>query len=590
MSTSNIISISAKNYPNAILLGNKPYDLTFQIISNSSKPEQFKFYFSMDGLSGKIPKQYDKPIMLEPSKPFMLTIPIVPEVNGSAKIVMQSNIYQETIYKELVWHVRTEVSQKRIKEALSTSFIKIKDVSKIKKKLPKFKNGKQLDLDNAAKEYERIYTSELDQLEKDEQLKDVAKRAYNSDLNFAFEILKMVQNQASIQELLGDFIYAGLERDRTLVLSKLPMIRDIKVKDVVFQNLANYFLDKDLNLAIQYGKEITNEEIRDIVLKDIISFSYLKQFDEAMQLISFLSNQELKLGLYYELIKILQKTDVPKCVALIQNLIVSCINTKKNEILGMLLIILAHITNPQYVVDLIAAHPPEIQDLEKILTRTALWEEVEEEKIRVDEVPISSVYFAFNVMAKPTPGIAKVAELGGTVSANLINGKMDSVIGIINLFSFNFPIYPTIEQCYAEINSTKGKSFYYLIIPLRNADDSTYEIVQTIIKNLFVAHANEVPHKMYLFNLDFIPYLSQPTIIVEDDPEENIVMQSIVKRVFKNEVSLIIDDGLFKEGKINHWIKSILPSNKFKLLNMVLTYDFLNNYNLFKNLMNEFVR
>ena len=151
-------------------------------------------------------------------------------------------------------------------------------------------------------------------------------------------------------------------------------------------------------------------------------------------------------------------------------------------------------------------------------------------------------------------------------------------------------MYPTIEQCYAEINEEKGKSFYYLIIPLKNADDAKYEMVQTIIKNLFVAHANQVPHKMYIFNLDFIPYLSKPTIIVEDDPEENIVMQSIVKRVFKNEVSLIVDDGLFKEGKINAWIKSILPSNKFKLLNLVLTYDFLNNYSMFKNFMKEFVR
>ena len=160
----------------------------------------------------------------------------------------------------------------------------------------------------------------------------------------------------------------------------------------------------------------------------------------------------------------------------------------------------------------------------------------------------------------------------------------------MNLFSFNFPVYPTIEQCYAEIKQEKGKSFYYLIIPLKNATDESYEMVQTIIKNLFVTHAGKVPHKMYIFNLDFIPYLSKPTIIVGDDPEENIVIQSIIKRVFKDKVSLIIDDGLFKDGKIHDWIKSILPSNKFKLLNLVLTYDFLNNYNMFKDFMKEFVR
>ncbi|MHA1111832.1 MAG: hypothetical protein ACTSRE_12065 [Promethearchaeota archaeon] len=591
MPTQNLLSITATNYPNAILLGNKQYDLTFQIINNSTKPEQVKFHFTTEGINADIPKKYTNPIVIDPGKPYNLTIPITPTVNGSAKLILQSNIYQEVKYTELVWHVRKEVPPKRAKEALSKSFIKFKDLTKGLKKPPRIKNGKSLTLDEATKEYEKVYSSPADQIEKDSQLKDIAQRVFNADVNFAFEILKMVQNQASVQELLADFIFAALETNKDLSISKISSVLDLKIKDTLLENIIPHLLEKDLSVVSQLCKTINNPEIRDPLLRDIFYFSYLKQFDEAMQLVNAVSNQHLQLSLYYEMVKILKKSNPTKCDSLLQNLIQKSSMIGEVEILEGLLVIAALIHTPQWVADEIETFPQEVKESVNKMIRNTIWNELKEEKVRIDEVPVSSLYYGFNVMAKPTPVITKVSEMGGTVSSNLIDGDMNSVIGIVNLFSFNFPVYPTIEQCYAEINSEKGKSFYYLIIPLKNADNTSYEMVQTIIKNLFVANANKVPHKMYIFNLDFIPYLSKPTIIVEDDPEENIVMQSIIKRVFKKEdVSLIIDDGLFKGGKINTWIKSILPSSKFKLLNLVMTYDFLNNYSMFKKFMNEFVR
>ncbi|MBN2154545.1 MAG: hypothetical protein JW776_00690 [Candidatus Lokiarchaeota archaeon] len=590
MSNQNLLTITATNYPNSILLGSNSYELRFQIINNSTKPEQFKFDFKMEGISGTIPMEFKEPIVLDSAKPYDLFIPIVPTVNGSAKLILQSNKYSEVKYTELVWQTRNQVSSKFIKEVLSKSFVKFQDLTKGNRKIPKFKNGKALDVESAVKEYEKIYSESMDSGVKDAQLVDVAKSVFNSDPNFAFEVLKMVQDQSSIQQLLADFIYALLEEDKDLAVAKLTILHDIPIKDELIQKMVAYFLEKDLNLAIQLCKNVTNTEIRDILLRDIFHFSYLKQFDDAMQLISIINDERLQVGLYYEMIKILLKTNPSKCTALLQNLIKKCTLLKETEILSSLFIIFAYIHNPQTTIDEISKLPIDLQNPVNKLTTKALREQKEEEKIRIEQIPVSSLYYAFNVMAKPSSVISKVSELGGTVSENLISGIMDSVIGIINLFSFNFPVYPTIEQCYAEIKNEKGKSFYYLIIPLKNADDQLYEVVQSIIKNLFVTHASNVPHKMYLFNLDFIPYLSKPTIIVGDDPEENIVIQSIIKRVFKDQVSLIIDDGLFKDGKITEWIKSILPPNKFKLVNLVLTYDFLNNHTMFKDFMNEFVR
>jgi hypothetical protein len=589
MSNQNLLTIVLTNYPSSILLGTKTYELNFQITNNSNKPEQVIFHFTMEGIEGKISKNPLEPVVLEPGKPFSLLVPITPIGNGSAKLILQSNIYQEVKYKEKVWHIKDELPPKRGKEALMKSFLNFKDLKKEKKKFPKFKNGKSLSLEDAAREYEKVFSSNMDQIEKDSRLQEISRQVYNKDKNFAFEVLKMVQNEAAIQELLADFIYAALDSDMELALSKLSSLKDSQIKDDLIQNIIPHILEKDLDMAIDLSKQINNLEIRDVIIRDIFYYAYLKKFDEAMQLVNLVTDNHIQLGLYYEIIKILKKSDPSKCDALLQNMIQKSVNTNEIEILVELVIILALIHNPKQAVDIIETFPPNIKAAVKKQILKYFWNEIEEEKVRIEEVPISSLYYGFNVMAKPTPIITKISELGGTVSSNLIEGNMNSVIGIVNLFSFNFPIYPTIEQCYAEIKDEKGKSFYYLIIPLKNAEKSSYETVQTIIRNLFVDHSNQVSHRMYIFNLDFIPYLSKPTIIVEDDPEENIVMQSIIKRVFKKDVSLIIDDGLFKGGKIKTWIKSILPSSKFKLLNIVLTYDFLNNYALFKKFMSEFV-
>ncbi len=321
MSNQNLLSITATNYPNAILLGNKQYDLTFQIVNNSTKPEQVKFHFTTEGITADISKKYLNPIVVDPGKPFVMTIPISPTVNGSAKLILQSNIYQEVKYTDLVWHVRKEVPSKRAKEALSKSFVKFKDLTKGLKKPIRIKNGKSLTLDEAVKEYEKVFSSSIDHIEKDSQMKEIAQRVFSADVNFAFEILKMVQNQASVQELLADFIYAAIETNKDLSISKIDSVLDVKIKDALLEKIIPFLLEKDLSVAIQLCKNINNPEIRDPMIRDIFNFSYLKQFDEATTLLNAVSNPILQLSLYYEIIKILKQSNPTKCDALLQSLI-----------------------------------------------------------------------------------------------------------------------------------------------------------------------------------------------------------------------------------------------------------------------------
>ncbi|MCP4761275.1 MAG: hypothetical protein GY870_05805, partial [archaeon] len=246
--------------------------------------------------------------------------------------------------------------------------------------------------------------------------------------------------------------------------------------------------------------------------------------------------------------------------------------------------------NPQAAVDMIEKLPENLKKGINEVLYAKLWEEVEVPRTRIDEISVSSVYYSFNSAAKPTKSIEMVSELGGNISENLLTEDFSSFVGIITPFGFNFPIFPSIERCYAEIKREKQKSFYYLIIPTKNKTEEDFIFIQTMLNMWFVANIEKFENKVYLFNLDFIPYLSKPTIIMGSDPEENVVIKSIVDRVFKDSVSFIIDDGLFKDGMINKILSKILPSNKFKIINLVMTYDFLNNYVLFKNFMSEFIK
>jgi hypothetical protein len=157
------------------------------------------------------------------------------------------------------------------------------------------------------------------------------------------------------------------------------------------------------------------------------------------------------------------------------------------------------------------------------------------------------------------------------------------------LFRFDFSIFHAIEASYSEILNEKGKSFYYLIAPQENIKDSNFIELKSLLNKILVKNAKKIENKTYIFNLDFIPYLSKPTIIIEDS-EENLAIKSIVERSYGEEVSFIIDGGLFKGGELNKILRETLPENKFKILNLVMTYDFLNDYTLLKKFLMEFIR
>jgi hypothetical protein len=90
-----------------------------------------------------------------------------------------------------------------------------------------------------------------------------------------------------------------------------------------------------------------------------------------------------------------------------------------------------------------------------------------------------------------------------------------------------------------------------------------------------------VSSQLLIFNLDFIPYLGKPTVILSSESQLSNTIKSKVEKL-GDSVNLIIDDSMFKGGEIYDNLKKIIPPTKGEIFNLILSYEFINDYNAFK--------
>ncbi len=152
---------------------------------------------------------------------------------------------------------------------------------------------------------------------------------------------------------------------------------------------------------------------------------------------------------------------------------------------------------------------------------------------------------------------------------------------LISLFSYNFSIFPIIDRLLLDTKYHSQKSFaYYLFPTISNHDEEELNIIKKTLTQFF--SPARISKQMIIFNLDFIPYLGKPTIILS---EENQQVQSISEKLekgMKNEAVIIINNDLFKGGATQNTLQNIFQGNNFSVINLVLSYEFLNNYEVFK--------
>ena len=83
-------------------------------------------------------------------------------------------------------------------------------------------------------------------------------------------------------------------------------------------------------------------------------------------------------------------------------------------------------------------------------------------------------------------------------------------------------------------------------------------------------------------NIDFIPYLGKPTIILSFEDNHLGNLKTKIEKRMNQKADIIVDDSIFKGGESIETLKNVFYGNNFKLANLVLSYEFLNDYDVLK--------
>lgn len=205
---------------------------------------------------------------------------------------------------------------------------------------------------------------------------------------------------------------------------------------------------------------------------------------------------------------------------------------------------------------------------------------VDEIKTKIEPTIIFSQYYTLNVLtSKLSKEIKDFSFVGGNVSNNVLMNDFEFNIAFITLFSLDFSIFPFIDRVYTDLKNNSHKSFaYYLYPSISNHNDEELQIMRSTLTRFFPI--TKIKGPVVIFNLDFIPYLGEPTIILSS--ENSQLISSKIKNKLADRVKLIVDNDLFEGGIVKEFLDSVFNSNKITIINLVLSYEFINDNDILK--------
>ena len=154
-------------------------------------------------------------------------------------------------------------------------------------------------------------------------------------------------------------------------------------------------------------------------------------------------------------------------------------------------------------------------------------------------------------------------------------------------FKFDFPVFMNIQRCYVELLQETQKTFGFLLFPSKeNYNEEELKHFTKILNNFIANQSKTHPSPFVVINLDLIPYFSKPTIFLGDNGDPLVKdIHSKLKDNFNAEVNLMMNNSFFSQGKSFTDVQDILKEPKFRICNVILTYNFLNEIKLLKTFL-----
>ncbi|MFX1322422.1 MAG: hypothetical protein ACFFAQ_12355 [Promethearchaeota archaeon] len=564
---SNVISLNITQFPQNLIIPSVANVVSIQVINNSSKKENYQFTFEGENLSISVkPDELNGQVEFGPGETKNIELRLTPTADGFGKLTINANWLKIVQYKVKIQKVRDAASTNKINQILG------KKEYNLSKKIDKLNpNEYFISIDkNELKQLEKQYSAMKRSPERSIQeiksmIKQLAKGylAYNNPqkaLEFALEISEDTEKMNFYYNLIR--AYASINFDYTFQM--VQGISDINLKQTLLHYLAFDRIDTDISQAISISNLIDDE-----LLKVILLFFISKKLHEA--------NKKLEIiNILNQIISILMKSTV-------LNSNNKKIKNKSYEFLKDAIWILAEINSPQTADTIIEAIPSqELKEKVAMDLFNVIYEMVDEIRTKIESTLISSQYFILNTYASTVnENLKNFSLIGGNVSNNLLVKDFNFNTVFLSLFSFDFSIFPILDRVYNDLRYSLNKSIAYYILPSKeNYKESELGVLNYTL-NLFFSNLAKNSSQVFVYNLDFIPYLGKPTIIISSEQDIFDYINSKIKKL-GDSVNLIIDDSLFKGGKIVENLNQVLSTNKCRVINLVLSYEFINDYNAFK--------
>ena len=376
-------------------------------------------------------------------------------------------------------------------------------------------------------------------------------------------------------------------------------IKDSKVQQDLLKQLALDHVHINSKQAIKVSHlikdKVTKEALLDTIFGNVIESNPIQVLD----LIKEIEDLILKFKYLLNAVKKLRDKDEKSEIFNILSLTIKEVlgfielhqNNKKEKTIGIDLLkegllALAEIEGPKAADSIIESmHSEELKETVVKDLFDEIYIIVEEVRIKIESHLVFSQFYILNMFVSAINDDVKDFSLtSGNLSNNLLlnDFSFDSIF--LSLFGSTFSVFPILDRAYNDLKYNHNKSFAYYIFPSKNNyDENEEKILRNTLRQFFKKVIN-TQTQILIFNLDFIPYLGKPTIILSSTPEINdIVYTKIIK--IGDIINVNIDDSIFQGGEIYENLQEIFPSNAIKIVNLVLSYEFINDYNLFKTVL-----
>ena len=616
-----VISISVKKFPQNLLLPNVENPISLEIINQSNKDEHFKFVFEGENLEIDVrPSEFKDEVKFAPSEAKTINLMLTPVRDGFGKLTINAYWMKLVEYAVKVQNIRETISTSKINSILKNKqflqhiegdIFNINDYITPSSKNDTKKIEKQLkELINISTEPQPEDRSPGSELLKPNvdivrgKIEDMFKKLAKSYVSIgefekSLETALQISDKKERVELYYALIRANASKNLDESLQTVKNLKDLKKKNQIIRNIAFDFINVNPEEIPKILSLIEKAKVREKFLLDVLYCSIEKEPAIALKLVEQIEDEIIRIKVLFNIIKKFHEENkddliLPILKQIDQNILnsekISLSEHKYNnpayEYFKETICILAELDCPETADKIIGELSSE--ELRENIAKdlfNEIYEMVEEKKKKIEPIGQFSHFYILNTYTSNiSTDIETFSFVGGNVSNNVLAGNYNFNIVLISLFSFDFSIFPLIDRVYSELAYNTDKSIAYYIYPsISDHDEEEVRIIQRTLKRF--VQPERITTQVRIFNLDFIPYLGKPTVILSSISEEMDAIKSKIISNLKDSVNVIIDDDLFKGGKTVDNLASIFYGNQFKIVNLVLSYEFINDYDIFKNLI-----